>query len=127
MEPPIWFRAYAPRLVMDAARILAEHVDYWEEASPSNRELSAFLFASAHADQRQEGFFRQLLARYVEAAVDSGTTRTQPSDDEFHRHRRHLVRDAISQIKHWLGERGNVVLPAAGKKRNRLEIECERV
>ena len=123
MDQPIWFRAYAPRTVLDAAKTLADHVDFWEEDRLQcvwhTRALSSFLGASSSADIRQAPRFRELLHDYVDLGVESA--RSQPSDDSFQRERKRAVREAIVEVKRWLGEPREQALGGAGAKRERDE------
>ena len=121
MLPP-WYRPIAPRTVVDAAWVLAEHVDYWEEdtiAAPWPRcTLSAFMGGWGFADESKETQFRNLLEEYVTLSINTNTVRSRHSDNEFHSRRRQSVRDAIGEIKRWVGD-GEQPLPRAGTKRMR--------
>ena len=118
-----WHHRYAPTVVFDAAVTLADHVDYWEEDCSCDantlwreRELTSFIHAGAYADPTKQSRFRQLLAQYVELSVASA--RSQPQDSLFHSNRRAAVREAIVEIKRWLGERSEQA-PDVGVKRGR--------
>ena len=118
---PIWFRAYAPRTVLDAANTLAEHVDVWEEDRIPclwhTRPLTEFMEQASFADIRQAPRFRQLLADYVNLGLE--TARTQQGDDPYTRERKQNVRESIAQVKRWLGEPFEQTLPRVGVKRER--------
>ena len=121
MLPP-WYKPIAPRTIIDAACVLAEHVDYWEEDVIGtiwpHRALSAFMDTCGFADASRETEFRDLLLQYATLSVDANTIRSRPADDEFHSRRRGSVREAIAEIKRWVGDDAGP-LPRAGAKRAR--------
>jgi hypothetical protein len=102
--------------------VLAEHVDFWEEdairSSWQARELTEFMSTCGFADADREPEFRAILAAYVLLSVDSNTIRSRTTDDGFHSGRRETVRDAIYEIKRWIGNDAGP-LPRAGLKRVR--------
>lgn len=90
-----WFRQYAPKSVLAAARTLADHVDFWEEEAFRSvdggwrpRELTAFIEGYGTADPSQEQRFRNILQTYVKLASRTRSTKR--------------VESAIVQIKGWL-------------------------
>ena len=119
MLPP-WYRPIAPRTVLDAAWVLAEHVDFWEEdvihTGWPHRALTAFMDACGFADPGKETEFRDLLLQYATLSIDANTIRSRHTDDAFSARRRELVRDAISEAKRWVGDDAGP-LPRTGTKR----------
>ena len=129
-----WLQPYVPHSLTQAALILADHVDFWEEEAFRNdgwyrpRELTDFIATGSAADVRLKHRFRQLLEQYMELALQSNTV-SHTADQDFHAVRRCNVQIAISNIRMWLDSEGMVVgeqpTPAVvGCKRPRAEMEA---
>jgi len=90
-----------PPAVIDAAAVLADHVDYWEEDTFgarllfTPRRLTALMLDDGPLDFTS---FRALAAEY--AGLAGGAVDRE--DGPFHRDRRAGVREAVREVERWL-------------------------
>lgn len=92
-----WLRPYLHPNIMDACKILAEHVDYLEEEAFRlsdgrwrPRKLTLFIEAGCMADRSKEAQLKQIVREYMELVESKKESR---------------LSEALITLKRWFSKR----------------------